>query len=124
MDAVKQALAIALTSALGVLFLRMLAESVRALLKKSSSTETLSAVLKEKSEETGESALGENGLRNGKKVYRAVFETENGDRDALISESEYNSLTEGARGTLYCRGGKFLGFTPDSLARSENDEKN
>lgn len=102
----------------------MLAESVRALFKKSSSTETLSAVLKEKSEETGESALGENGLRNGKKVYRAVFETENGDRDALISESEYNSLTEGARGTLYCRGGKFLGFTPDSLARSENDEKN
>ena len=124
METAKELFAILIAVGFAVLFIRMLVTNIITAIKNRSSYESLPAVLKKKAEESGVSELGKNGLRHGKKVCLAIFETKDGDREFMVSEDELKNNAEGISGTLYCRRGTFLSFTPDSLARSITDEKN
>ena len=119
MDTVKAILSAAIVLTAVGLFAWVIIGIIQSLLH-GSPTVNVTAKVTSKTVETGTSETGNDGLRLGKKVWFASFETPKETIKLQLSESEFNELHENDVGTLYYRGTRFCEFTRDTLISDSN----
>ena len=117
MELIKEIVVILLFAVVVAVFLKMVLNSIKSLSERAKSpVRSHTAEVIAKRSETGLGEFKADGLRYGKGGFEVEFLTDEGETVVLeMSKTEFDMLTEGARGILSFRGKTYLGFTPDSL---------
>lgn len=118
MDSLNELFALAVFLAVAAVFLWMLIGGVQNIFaKKKQPDVTVVAEVSKKFSEVGTGEFKGDGVRLGKKLYRAEFRCDSGETFGFVlSQGEYDELHEGERGHLTYREKTFLSFVPDMLA--------
>lgn len=122
MEFLKELIAPLIFLAAAGLFLWTAVGSVQSLVEnKRSPAKTVKARVASKRAEVGDGEFSKTGVRRGKAVYFAVFETDSGECEFSLSKQEFDGIEENDEGYLTSRGSRFLGFERDGLLKKDDD---